>query len=157
MPIHPKRWEDPEKPLGPMPVPCEPGDARPYRLGKFDLILDSLIYTISLEGMLDEDVGSSDELGWYGLIRSEDKDDAIDLLKLVNKHAIEQQEAPLTMEECETILRARVIILREGESGFVSVSYYNSKVKGERKWKQIEKDYEEFDEERERQERGEDE
>jgi len=45
-------------------------DIRPYGPGKFNTILDSYVYSVSLDGGCDEEESNSDAGIWYGLMRN---------------------------------------------------------------------------------------
>lgn len=106
---------------------------RGYGPGKFDTIVDSYVYDVSLSGC-DEETGSVDETGrWYGLIRG---------------HILpDPGESPLTgtaLNDAETALLARSAgaILSEDSQGFVSVEYFTDMAKLDREWAAIEAEVE---------------
>ena len=90
---------------------------RPYGPGKFNTILDSYVYSVSLDGGCDEESGSVEETGrWYGLMR--------------HGQTIFRDHDPfletLTSEEQEKLTSCAGVILSEDSQGFVYVSYYDT-------------------------------
>src|SRR3984957_15456902 len=90
-------------------------DIRPYGPGKFNTILDSYVYSVSLDGGCDEEEGSVDECGaWYGIMR--------------NGRTIFRDHDPLletlNSSEQEKLTSSAGVILYEDSNGFVYVSYY---------------------------------
>lgn len=113
---------------------------RSYGPGKFSTILDSYVYSVSLDGNTEEEIGESDCGGWYGIMRNGSTifRDHDPLLETLN----EDEQKQLT--ECAGV------IMREDSQGFVYVTYYDDKVRLERDWIQIElshseKEYEDED------------
>ena len=101
---------------------------RPYGPGKFSTILDSYVYSVSLDGGCDEEEGSVSECGeWYGIMR--------------NGRTIFRDHDPLletlTPEEQEQLTSSAGVILREDSNGFVSVDYYGTAESLETAWSQI--------------------
>lgn len=87
---------------------------RGYGPGKFDTIIDSYLYTASLDG-LGEDC--SDENGtWAGLMLG-------NLYKAVHTIALEEN-GTLTSEEAEFLRSHAGAVLVENSQGFVSVDWY---------------------------------
>jgi hypothetical protein len=138
-PIYPKGRPEPEAEIPNLPANCAPGPIRRYGPGKFNTILDSLVYGSET----DQDIGSTDELGAYGLIELNDLKVAKEFLAEIWRTAVKFGEAPLTKDECALILKTRRIILREGEQGFVDVEYLDM-FSGDARWHEINKEYEEF-------------
>lgn len=92
-------------------------EIRPYGPGKFNTILDSYVYSVSLDGGCDEEEGSVNETGrWYGLMR--------------HGHTIFRDHDPmlesLNEAEQELLTSSAGVILTEDSSGFVYVDYYDS-------------------------------
>jgi hypothetical protein len=101
---------------------------RPYGPGKFSRVLDSYVYSVSLDGGCDEEEGSVSECGeWCGLMR--------------NGRTIFRDHDPLletlTPEEQEKLTSSAGVILREDSNGFVSVTYYDTDDSLELAWSQI--------------------
>jgi hypothetical protein len=101
---------------------------RPYGPGKFLTILDSYVYSVSLDGGCDEEEGSVSECGeWYGVMR--------------NGRTIFRDHDPLletlTPDEQEQLTSSAGVILREDSNGFVSVDYYGTAESLETAWSQI--------------------
>jgi hypothetical protein len=101
---------------------------RPYGQGKFNTILDSYVYSVSLDGGCDEEEGGVSECGeWYGIMR--------------NGRTIFRDHDPL-LETLNTSEQNRLtssagVILREDSQGFVFVSYYDTDESLEAAWSQI--------------------
>lgn len=94
---------------------------RPYGPGKFDTIMDSYVYKVSLDGP-DDETGSISVNGvWYGMI--ENGADGT-LASAIAQAALGGGEA-LTFDELEMILRDFAgVIMSENDQGFVGVEYY---------------------------------
>jgi hypothetical protein len=101
---------------------------RPYGPGKFNTILDSYVYSVSLDGGCDEEEGSVSECGeWYGVMRNgrtifRDHDPLLE---------------PLNTAEQDKLTSSAGIILREDSNGFVSVDYYETNKALELAWSKI--------------------
>jgi len=106
----------------------KPTGIRPYGPGKFSTVLDSYVYSVSLDGGCDEESGDVSECGeWYGVMRNggtifRDHDPMLDTL---------------TAEEQEKLTSSAGVILREDSNGFVSVDYYGTAESLETAWSQI--------------------
>ena len=102
-------------------------EIRSYGPGKFDTIVDSYVYSVSLDGGCDEELGDSD-IGWYGLMR--------------NGQTIFRDHDPLleTLNEAEQELltSSAGVILSEDSQGFVGVDYFDTEAKLDKAWAAIE-------------------
>lgn len=101
---------------------------RPYGPGKFNTILDSYVYSVSLDGGCDEEEGSVSECGaWCGIMR--------------NGRAIFRDHDPLletlNTTEQEKLTSSAGVILREDSQGFVFVTYYDTDESLQAAWSQI--------------------
>jgi hypothetical protein len=101
---------------------------RPYGPGRFSTILDSYVYSVSLDGGCDEEEGSVSECGaWYGIMR--------------NGFTIFRDNDPLletlNTAEQDQLTSSAGVILREDSDGFVSVTYYDTDGSLETAWSQI--------------------
>jgi hypothetical protein len=101
---------------------------RPYGPGKFSTILDSYVYSVSLDGGCDEEEGNVSECGeWYGIMR--------------NGRMIFRDHDPmletLNTAEQEKLTSSAGVILREDSNGFVYVTYYDTDEALELAWSQI--------------------
>ena len=101
---------------------------RPYGPGKFSTILDSYVYSVSLDGGADEESGSVSETGrWYGLMR--------------NGSTIFRGNDPLlgTLNDAEReeLTSSAAVILTEDSQGFVDAEYYEDLAEAERIWASI--------------------
>ncbi len=101
---------------------------RTYGPGKFDTVLDSYVYSVSLDGGCDEEEGSVSECGeWYGIMRNgrtifRDHDPMLETLNTV---------------EQEKLTSSAGVIIREDSNGFVFVTYYDTDETLELAWSQI--------------------
>lgn len=101
---------------------------RPYGPGKFSTILDSYVYSVSLDGGCDEELGDALECGeWYGIMRNG--------RTIFRDHDLLLET--LTPEEQERLTSSAGVILREDSQGFVSVIYYDTDESLELAWSQI--------------------
>ena len=101
---------------------------RPYGPGKFNTILDSYVYSVSLDGGADEEEGSVQDTGvWYGIMR--------------NGRTIFRDHDPLletlTPEEQEQLTESAGVIITEDSNGFVYVEYFDSPELMETEWSRI--------------------
>ena len=100
---------------------------RPYGAGKFNTILDSYVYQVSLDGGCDEEIGSVDEAGWFGLMR--------------NGRTIFRDHDPLleTLNEAEQekLTSCSGVILSEDSCGFVYVDYYENEAELDAAWDRV--------------------
>jgi hypothetical protein len=101
---------------------------RPHGPGKFSTILDSYVYSVSLDGGCDEEEGNVSECGeWSGIMR--------------NGRTIFRDHDPLletlNPAEQEKLTSSAGVILREASQGFVSVDYYDTDDSLELAWSQI--------------------
>ena len=101
---------------------------RPYGPGKFNTILDSYVYSVSLDGGADEEEGSVQDTGvWYGIMR--------------NGRTIFRDHDPLletlTPEEQEQLTESAGVIITEDSCGFVYVEYFQSPELMETEWSRI--------------------
>ena len=100
---------------------------RSYGPGKFSTILDSYVYQVSLDGGCDDEIGSVDEGGWFGLMR--------------NGHTIFKDHDPLleTLNEAEQekLTSSAGVILSEDSNGFVFVTYFDSEEQLDKEWSAI--------------------
>ena len=100
---------------------------RPYGPGKFSTILDSYVYQVSLDGGCDEEIGSVDEGGWFGLMR--------------NGSTIFRDHDPLleTLNDAERekLTSCAGVILSEDSCCFVYVGYYDTDAELDAAWEHI--------------------
>lgn len=120
---------------------------RSYGPGKFDTILDSFVYSMSLDGGADEEIGESESFGWYGLLRGPFTDEDVDRL---NEIAAEQKDDPLTDEEEEMLLGSKGgAIMSEVSTGLVHIEYFDTEKGAKDAWEEVAAEYEKFEEEAE--------
>jgi hypothetical protein len=105
---------------------------RPYGPGKFSTVLDAYVYQVSLDGGCDAEVGSSTDVGWWGLMR--------------HGHTIFQDHdpflEPLNEQEQEQLQNCAGCILTEDSQGFVYVEYFDNEKALDAKWAQVEHEHE---------------
>jgi hypothetical protein len=111
---------------------------RPYGPGKFSTILDSYVYSVSLDGGCDEEEGSVSESGaWYGIMR--------------NGRTIFRDHDPmletLNAAEQEKLTSSAGVILYEDSNGFVYVSYYATDDELNAEWAKVVAEFAEPEEE----------
>ncbi len=103
---------------------------RPYGPGKFNTILDSYVYQVSLDGGCDDEIGSVDEGGWFGMMR--------------NGRTIFRDHDPLleTLNEAEQELltTSAGVIIEEDSQGFVYVTYYTADAELDVAWDALQPD-----------------
>lgn len=104
---------------------------RSYGPGKFNTILDSYVYGVSLDGGTDAECGSVDELGWYGLMRNG---------RTIFKDHDPNLE-PLNDAEKKLLTESAGVILSEDSNGFVYVQYFETTMELNAAWSKIESEY----------------
>lgn len=115
---------------------------RRYGPGKFDTILDSYVYTVSLDGGGDEEAGDVSTTNWYGLLRG-------NLRESVERIAKEDKDK-LTKEEADFLdENSAGAIIEENDQGFVSVEYFGGPKRLEAEWDKIVASVEEMESEAE--------
>ncbi len=115
---------------------------RTYGPGKFDTILDSYVYSVSLDGTCEE-CGSVDTGRWYGMMRGS--------LSLSHADSRDSDYFDLNSAERAELTRYAGVIVSEDSQGFVSVEYYETVEELGEAWALIEEEearrYEEENEE----------
>lgn len=96
------------------------GGIRRYGPGKFDTVIDAYAYGLTMDGV-DEEVGTTETGGWYGLIWLDEVD-----RKAITKLAADD-EKPLTSEEAKLLQNAEAIIFYERTDGIVETEWYERK------------------------------
>ncbi len=109
---------------------------RRYGPGKFNTILDSVIYGMCGEGMGDESCGDVSEVGFAAEKISFGDGSIKEAERIVNDFG----KGPLTDEERKMIEDSVGAIMVEGEQGFVTVDYYDNEEELEKDWEEIEED-----------------
>lgn len=109
-----------------------PGGLRGYGPGKFDTMLDSFLYTLDP----DDEIGDSQELGWFGIYRG------LEVHEVAAAAGLDKEK--LTSAEREFIEGSVGAIAGEDNQGFVSVDYFEDEEEMESRWDEIEAEYEEF-------------
>ena len=101
---------------------------RPYGPGKFSTMLDSYVYQVSLDVGCDDEIGSVDEGGWYGMMQG--------------GRAIFAADLELTAAERDMLDESAGVIVSEDSNGFVSVEYYATATELHDAWHAIEEEHE---------------
>jgi hypothetical protein len=100
---------------------------RPYGPGKFSTILDSYVYSVSLDGGCDEETGDANCGGCYGMMR--------------NGRTIFRDHDPslesLNEDEREALTSSAGVILSESSDGFVYVRYFATDAELDAAWSRI--------------------
>jgi hypothetical protein len=95
-------------------------------------VLDSYVYSVSLDGGCDEEEGSVSECGeWYGIMR-------------IGRTIFRGHDpllGTLNTAEQEKLTSSAGVILREDSNGFVYVDYYATKEELETAWSDVVKDF----------------
>lgn len=112
---------------------------RPYGAGKYNTMLDSIIYE-TLGDSFDAETGSVDELGWFGRMNGLD----------------DVPRVGLTLDEIELLDGSCGAIVREDSQGFVTFEYYTHEEEMELVWEGIEQDYAGLNDDSEEKEQDED-
>jgi hypothetical protein len=118
---------------------------RGYGPGKFNTIIDSLIYDMIGNGMGSESCGDVSEVGFYAesiLLGP----DAVEDVEKAAKGDSKAKDA-LSPEEADLIKNSYAAVMVENEQGFVTVDYYETKKEFDKDWAEIEDDASPEDEE----------
>ena len=111
---------------------------RQYGLGKFNTIVDSYVYQVSLDGGPDLELGSVSENGiWYGMMRH----------GLTIFHDNDPMLETLNDSEQELLTSSAGVIITEDSQGFVNVDYFEDMADLDKAWSRIEKDFEDNEQE----------
>lgn len=110
-------------------------EIRSYGPGKFSTILDSYVYSVSLDGGCDDECGSVDCGTWYGLMRHGNTifRDHDPLLESLNE------------AERELLTSCAGAIIREDSDGFVCVTYYDTECELDEAWTVIDSNMRTYD------------
>lgn len=105
---------------------------------------------MSLEKLLkhieaDEEIGSVDELNWYGFINISTPSKIKDFINYLE----DVSEKKITQDDKDELSNYKAIILIEDQQGFNSYEGYESLEDAEDQWRSIQEDYEKFYEEQE--------
>jgi len=113
---------------------------RRYGPGKFDTIIDSYAYGVTLDGA-DEEVVLGEGNGWYGLLQ-------LDKTTRDRIHqAAHYEEDDLTEEESDLLEDSAAVIFFERSDGIVESDWFDDMGKTKKAWDQIEADVEEDEDE----------
>jgi hypothetical protein len=112
---------------------------RPYGPGKFNTILDSLVFVVSLDGFA-EDIGDVEStIGHHTRLDFGD-----DFLPYLVKETADNSPTlhPLTEEEMELVQNSAGAILYQNDQGFVDVTYYDTEEELTSAWREVEQAWE---------------
>lgn len=108
---------------------------RPYGPGKFDTILDSYVYAVTLDGGCDDEIGDCNGFGWFGLMR--------------NGRSIFRDHDPalesLNPAEQEQLTSAAGVIVSEDSQGFVTVAYFDTEQALDARWRTLSRQAAQFE------------
>lgn len=113
---------------------------RRYGPGKFDNIIDGYVYELSMDGSWGEQAGDSGTSGFYASVRL-----GRNGLKAILENMKDQGDKP-TLAEAKLVRSSYGAVCREGDQGFVSCEYYDTKAELEKDWKKVEAHVAEFSE-----------
>jgi hypothetical protein len=109
---------------------------RGYGPGKFNTIIDSLVYDMVNQGMGSESCGDVSEVGFYAetILLGPDS------VKDAEEAAADDPGAKgvLTDEETDLLKNSYGAIMSENDQGFVAVDYYDTQKELEKDWAEIE-------------------
>jgi hypothetical protein len=108
---------------------------RRYGPGKFNTILDSYLYDMTLEGTC-ESVGDVSEVGFF----ANKVELGPEVLSDVEKIAAAADSDSLTPEEKDLIKESVGAIVVESEQGLVTVDYYDNEEEFEKDWEEVQDD-----------------
>jgi len=113
---------------------------RSYGPGKFNTLLDSYVYGLTLDGGADEEVSLGDGNGWYGFVGlGHDEVESV-------RDSMEKDGEPITTEEDELLESSPAVILFERSDGLVEANWFDDLDEAEKQWAAIEEDFEGDDE-----------
>jgi len=116
---------------------------RPYGSGKFNTILDSYVYGITLDGGADEEISLGDGNGWYGFVGFDEK-----TADAVRRLAAEEKDE-LTPAEEKQLTFTSAVILFERSDGIVEISWFDNPEEAKEEWTELEEEFSEEDDEEE--------
>lgn len=120
---------------------------RRYGPGKFNTILDSYLYEMTLDGTC-ESVGDVSEVGFF----ANKVELGPEVLTDVEKIAQQGDDDYLTPEEKDLIKESVGAIVVESEQGLVTVDYYDDKKEFDKDWAEVQDDASDEDDEDEEEE-----
>jgi hypothetical protein len=112
---------------------------RSYGPGKFNTIVDSYVYELTLDGGADEEV-RFDDGDWYGFMNLSPA-----AKSEINVVASEQDDE-LTDKEADLLNESVAVILRERSDGIVEADWFSDMKKAKAAWSRVEADAEEENE-----------
>lgn len=105
---------------------------RSYGPGKFNTIIDSYAYELTLDGHVDEEASYPEGGGWFGFIE-------VDQAFADRIHEIaKEQKDELTDEEQDLLDESKAIILSENSDGLVAVTWFDDSKEAKEDWTAIE-------------------
>lgn len=122
---------------------------RSYGPEKFNSIVDSYVYALSLEGWGTEEVGDAEDFGNYVIIASDPQSSSVSSPGfLLDRDAVpriaREEKDELTREEIRELEGVIGVIIQEDTQGFVSVDYFEFRNKMWKAWEAIKIDADEF-------------
>jgi len=125
---------------------------RRYGPGKFNTIIDSYVYDLTMEGMGEGTIGDVSEVGFA----AEGIPLGPEALPEIERVAKEDGDE-LTPEECDLIKESHGAIVTENDQGFVAVDFYDDQEEYEKDLDELEAQVSGEDEEGEEEEEDEEE
>ena len=110
-------------------------DIRPYGPGKFNTIIDSLVWEAIQTNGTDEEL-ADESFGWRGLVRRGETGLELEVQALPGF-----QDLPLTPPEIEFLAAQSGCIATEASDGHVDIAYYDNPDELEAAWKDHQADY----------------
>jgi hypothetical protein len=97
--------------------------------------INEYLHALTMESGHDEETGSTQELGWFGLFQG----------PVIDPAAMDVQTNPeLTAEEIEQLQQCAGAIVTEDSNGFVSATIYTSADELNKDWQRIDAQYDEY-------------
>jgi len=110
---------------------------RSYGPGKFNTLLDSYLYELSLDGV-DEELGDAQDFGWYGTLLFGSR-----VSQEVRRIAAEHRDR-LSDEEVQALKDSVGVMLFEDSNGFVTVVYFRKDSDLDAAWQDVMAAYEDW-------------
>lgn len=114
---------------------------RGYGPGKFNTVIDMIVYDMIGQGMGEESCGDVSEVGFYAETISLGLDAVKDAEGVASEDGDEgKSKGILTDEERDLISESCCAIMVENEQGFVTVDYYEDEAEFKKDWEEIQED-----------------
>lgn len=107
---------------------------RGYGAGKFNTILDSLVWPVSMDG-IDDEISLGDGEGWFGLM-----EDGSSILEAIQKNE-KSHKIELNEDEIDLLKGSFGVILAEDQNGFVVITYHETEDELNKEWAVLEEEF----------------